>query len=65
MVENGIIVDHGSYDQLIKKNNGFFANFIKTYLDTKEANIEDISNNLKNAENLSGYYNVYTKCFIL
>lgn len=43
MLDNGVIVDHGSYDELMRNSGSPFASFIKTYLDTKEANIEDIS----------------------
>jgi len=43
MLENGSIVGQGTYDELIKKTGDSFANYIKTYLDSKDANKEDIS----------------------
>ena len=42
-MENGTIVGQGKYDELIQKTGDSFANYIKTYLDTKETNKEDIS----------------------
>jgi ABC-type proline/glycine betaine transport system ATPase subunit len=43
MMENGSIVGQGTYDELIHKTGDSFANYIGTYLNSKDSNIEDIS----------------------
>jgi hypothetical protein len=43
MMDNGSKVGQGKYDELIQKTGDSFANYIKTYLGTKETNKEDIS----------------------
>jgi hypothetical protein len=40
MMDNGSIVENGSYDQLIKQN-GVFSNFIKNYYTNKDDDEED------------------------
>nr|UOU03335.1 ATP-binding cassette subfamily C1-4 [Brachionus rubens] len=41
LFENGSIVDSGRYEVLLAKN-GSFSNFIKTYLESKESNFEEV-----------------------
>ena len=43
MLENGNIVEMGSYEQL-KSYDGAFSRFIKIYLETHESNKENFSN---------------------
>ena len=43
MIENGVIIEKGTYDQL-KNQDGKFTEFIKTFLETSEANQEFIKN---------------------
>jgi len=67
-MENGSIVGQGMYNELIQKTNGSFANYIKTYLDTKESNKEDISKNslfcFKDSTKLSFYNFIWCKKFM-
>ena len=43
-LQDGAIVDHGKYQELLS-NSGPFSLFLQTYLDDKDANIENISIN--------------------
>jgi ABC-type transport system involved in cytochrome bd biosynthesis fused ATPase/permease subunit len=43
MIENGNIVEMGTYEQL-KSYDGAFSRFIKIYLETHESNKENFSN---------------------
>nr|QUF59448.1 ATP-binding cassette transporter Abcc1-4 [Brachionus angularis] len=44
-LENGSIVDSGSYQDLLNKN-GPFTNFMKKFLDSKESNKEELENKI-------------------
>lgn len=61
MMENGSIVGQGTYDELINKTGDSFSNYIKTYLDSKDANIEDISKK----SFLKNYYTFKTKLIFI
>ena len=38
MLDNGTVVEIGSYDELVKKKDGQFNNFIQKFLENNEAN---------------------------
>jgi hypothetical protein len=44
MLNDGQIVESGSYEELTNKNS-LFVDFIRNYLESKEANKQMISNN--------------------
>lgn len=45
MIENGEIVESGTFDTLINSN-GSFSGFFKTYLSVKEANFQTTSKHI-------------------
>ena len=47
MMERGSIVGQGTFYELINKGDDSFANYIKKYMNSKEASKEDISKALQ------------------